>query len=59
MDKMKSLSDYFSTEEFLTDEQQLKLMGGIEDKRRRPGANPKGLVRSSLKLEYTNKRRLN
>ncbi len=59
MDKMKSLSDYFSPEEFLTDEQQLKLMGGIEDKRRRPGANPKGLVRSISKLEYTNKRRLN
>jgi hypothetical protein len=59
MDKFKSLSDYFSPEEFLTDEQQLKLMGGIEDKRRRPGANPKGLRMSVRLLEQTNKRRSN
>jgi hypothetical protein len=56
MDKMKSLSDYFSPEEFLTDEQQLKLMGGIEDKRRRPGSNPKGL-RMSVRLDQPNNKR--
>ncbi len=39
MNNLKELSKNFLPTEFISNEQQLKLTGGIEDKRKRPGSN--------------------
>jgi hypothetical protein len=38
MNRLKELSQNFLPIEFLSNEQQIKLTGGIEDKRKRPGS---------------------